>query len=464
MKVLNRLKDFGLKLSPDKCHFFKSSVKYLGHVVDADGVHTDPEKISALKSWPRPSTRKQLKCFLGFAGYYRRFIDGYSRIVKPLNHLTSGYWPPRKRGKMYKRERIQSPVNADSPFQDEWSPECEAAFKTIIERLTSAPVLAFANPKLSYILHTDASQSGLGAALYQEQEGKLRVIAYASRGLSKSEQNYPAHKLEYLALKWAVCEKFSDYLYGSDFTVLTDNNPLTYVLTSAKLDAAGHRWLAALSAYRFNIKYRAGSTNKDADGLSRRPHHLPHEDKAFLQEKERIENFKRHILNRPQEEIQNTVFSALCELHSVGSTSSEFCGGSEFPVLAECLAVDASSIPHSFVYSGQETIPGMSHKDWYRAQREDPSIKEIINCLGNGQRPNMSSVGHGFPEVRLLMREWNKLELRDGVLYTKRMDDGEINYQLVLPPQYRETALRGVHDDIGHLGLDRALHLARARF
>lgn len=109
----------------------------------------------------------------------------------------------------------------------------------------------------------------MGAALYQEQEGRLRVIAYASRGLSKSNQNYPTHKLEFLALKWAVCEKFHDYLYGCEFTVLTDNNPLTYVLTSAKLDAAGHRWLATLSTYRFNIKYRAGHANRDADGLSR---------------------------------------------------------------------------------------------------------------------------------------------------------------------------------------------------
>ncbi|KAK7882182.1 hypothetical protein WMY93_028356 [Mugilogobius chulae] len=213
MKVLNRMKNYGLKLSPEKCQFFQPSVKYLGHVVDAQGVHTDPNKVSALKDWPRPVNREELKRFLGFAGYYRRFVEGYSKIARPLNTLTAGYYPPRKRG--------------------------------------------------------------LGAALYQEQDGKLRVVAYASRGLSKSEKNYPTHKLEFLALKWAVCEKFCDYLYGADFTVLTDNNPLTYVLSSAKLDAAGHRWLAALSTFRFNIKYRAGRANGDADGLSRRPQQFP---------------------------------------------------------------------------------------------------------------------------------------------------------------------------------------------
>ena len=107
--------------------------------------------------------------------------------------------------------------------------------------------------------------------LYQGQQGFKRIISYASRGLTKSEKRYPPHKLEFLALKWAVSDKFKDYLYGSNFTVLTDNNPMTYVLTTAKLDATGHRWLAALTAFNFNIVYRPGKKNGDADGLSRLP-------------------------------------------------------------------------------------------------------------------------------------------------------------------------------------------------
>lgn len=134
---------------------------------------------------------------------------------------------------MYKRERITPLVSSNAPLGEEWTPECENAFRTLIKKLTSVPILAFANPQLLYVVYTDACCDGLGAALYQEQEGKLRVVTYASRGLSKSERNYPTHKLEFLALKWAVCEKFNDYLYGSSFTVLTDNNPLTYILTSA---------------------------------------------------------------------------------------------------------------------------------------------------------------------------------------------------------------------------------------
>lgn len=130
-----------------------------------------------------------------------------------------------------------------------------AAFETLIDRLMTAPVLGFADPKHPYILDSDTSTMGLGAALYQEQGGRLCIIAYASRGLSASESQYRAHKLEFLALKWSVTEKFHDYLYGASVVVVTDNNPLTYILTSAKLDAANHRWLAALSTFDFKLQY-----------------------------------------------------------------------------------------------------------------------------------------------------------------------------------------------------------------
>ena len=149
--------------------------------------------------------------------------------------------------------------------------EHQQAFQAIIEKLTSAPVLGYANYKLPYVLHTDASRQGLGAVLYQNQSEHRRVIAYASRRLSKTEKNYPAHKLEFFAMKWAITDKFKDYLYNSPFKVMTDNNPRTYVLTSAKLDATGSRWIAALASYDFAIHYKAGHTNRDADVMSHRP-------------------------------------------------------------------------------------------------------------------------------------------------------------------------------------------------
>lgn len=136
--------------------------------------------------------------------------------------------------------------------------------------LSSPPIIAYPNFSSPFELHVDASTSGLGAILYQKQDGKNRVFTYASR--AKSEHNYSAFKLKFVALKWAVTEKFSDYLALYHISVLTDNNPLTYILTSAKLDATGQRWASALGEYSFDITYKAGLRNADADGMSRYPH------------------------------------------------------------------------------------------------------------------------------------------------------------------------------------------------
>ena len=185
-----------MKLNLDKCQFAQTSVKCLGHVVCQEGVKTDPDKISAVQSWPRPDNFKKLKSFLGFAGYYRRFIKDYSRISRPLNDLTKLYEPVRKRRrkKSTKKKSKQHSDNNPSrpspntPFGENWSTACDAAFKELKEKLTMSPVLAFADYNKPFILHTDASTTGLGAALYQVQDdGSQQVIAYASRGLSKSE-------------------------------------------------------------------------------------------------------------------------------------------------------------------------------------------------------------------------------------------------------------------------------------
>ena len=140
--------------------------------------------------------------------------------------------------------------------------------------MANPPVLAYPDYSQPFILHADASKDGLGAVLYQVQDGKMRVIGYASRTLSPAERGYHLHsgKLEFLALKWSVCDHFRDYLYyAPHFTVFTDNNPLTYILTTAKLNATGHRWVAELADFDFSIKYRPGKIHKDADTMSRLP-------------------------------------------------------------------------------------------------------------------------------------------------------------------------------------------------
>ena len=146
--------------------------------------------------------------------------------------------------------------------------------ETLVDCLTSPPVLAFPDFELPFLLNTDASADVLGTVLYQQQHGKLRIVAFGSRSLSLSEKNYYFHsgKLEFLALKWAVTEKFRDYLYyATEFMVYSDNNPLTYVLCTAKLNATGHCWVSKLADFNFKIRYRPGKENGDADYLSRLP-------------------------------------------------------------------------------------------------------------------------------------------------------------------------------------------------
>lgn len=158
------------------------------------------------------------------------------------------------------------------------------------------------------------------------------------------------------------------------------------MLTTAKLDAAGHRWLGALSTYRFNIKYRAGSVNKDADGLSRRPQNPPEEDDAFLEEERAIGDLKWRLC-KETEVISTELLSAVCERHSF-VLSNNVSEASVSVVLAESLALNASSVSENFTTKGYETIPGMTRDDWYRAQREDSTLKRILSFMEQGQKPN----------------------------------------------------------------------------
>ena len=285
-QVFEKLAAAGLKLKPSKCEFFKTEINYLGHVVSREGIKTDDKKIEAIKNWPWPVTNTEVRSFLGFTNYYRRFIHKYSQIAKPLNLLITG----------------DSSKSKNKKTKVEWNESCEQAFERLKEICTQTPVLGYADYTKPFRLNTDASTEGLGAALYQKQEdGTERVIAFASRTLSKSERNYDAHKLEFLALKWAVTKKFHEYLYGGDFDVYTDNNPLTYVLTTAKLDATGQRWVAALANYNFDIYYRSGKTNADADALSRIPWRMFKVDEYG--DLEQLVPIKQVVLDRCQEEV-----------------------------------------------------------------------------------------------------------------------------------------------------------------
>ena len=301
----------------------------------------------------------------------------------------------------------------------------------------STPILAYPDYQLPFTLHTDSSTDGLGAVLYQKQDGKQRVIAYASRSVSKAESNYPAHKLEFLALKWAVCEKFHEYLYGTKpFEVFTDNNPLTYVLTSAKLDACGQRWVAKLANYNFSIKYRCGVSNTEADALSR--------------------------IKWPE---------ALSEMIDTDN------GCMDTHVINAILtgAVTKSSLIESVSYSS-DVIPTeldkntnkLSNINWMKEQRLDPNLGVIIRLIESGQLFKRKLQGKDSSELKSFLRNKRGLKLVKNVLYRKSYSDNSTTkktlWQLVVPKHFRERALFGCHDDVGHQGILRTLSLLRKRF
>jgi len=405
--VFQKVTESGMKLSPKKCHFCQPKVKYLGHIISSKGIETDPEKIDKVKNWLQPKDVEETRKFVSFASYYRRFVNNFAGIAKPLTDLLCGI-SNKKKGK-----KIKQVV----PWK--WGNEQQQAFDKLKEALVTPPILAYANYSLPFEIHIDASGYALGAILYQEQDGKKRVISYASRGLKVAERNYPAHKREFLALKWAICEKFHEYLYGSSFTVYTDNNPLTYVTTTAKLDAAGHRWLATLSAYNFTIKYKAGKHNIDADILSRLP------------EYKEISESSIHALSK----------AAITPY-----------------VTTVCMSLPCSS--DLVTYDDDDGDVASNTRLWRVRQREDSVISQFVTHVTNKTKPKYDIL---CSEGKLIFKEFKRLTIKRGILYRLVKQHGNDLYQLVLPSKYRQFAIKGSHDEMGHPGVDRTMSVLRDR-
>jgi RNase H-like domain found in reverse transcriptase/Reverse transcriptase (RNA-dependent DNA polymerase) len=198
-QVLERIKQAGLKLRPDKCQMLQTEVVFLGHVVSKDGVKPDPTNISKIIGWPRPQTTKQVKQFVATGSYYRRFVKDFAKIARPLNELT-------KKGKEF-----------------QWSDECEKSFNMLKEILTSPNIMGYPiNEGGQFILDVDASGTGIGSVLAQLQGGRERVIAYASRSLNKAERNYCITEKELLAAVYFI-QYHRQYLLGRKFLVHTDH-------------------------------------------------------------------------------------------------------------------------------------------------------------------------------------------------------------------------------------------------
>ncbi|KAL0551242.1 hypothetical protein IC582_010328 [Cucumis melo] len=242
--VLQTLRDNKLYAKFSKCEFWLKQVSFLGHVVSKAGVSVDPAKIEAVTGWTRPSTVSEVRSFLGLAGYYRRFVENFSRIATPLTQLT-------RKG---------------APFV--WSKACEDSFQTLKQKLVTAPVLTVPDGSGSFVIYSDASKKGLGCVLMQQ--GK--VVAYASRQLKSHEQNYPTHDLELAAVVFAL-KIWRHYLYGEKIQIFTDHKSLKYFFTQKELNMRQRRWLELVKDYDCEILYHPGKANVVADALSRKVSH-----------------------------------------------------------------------------------------------------------------------------------------------------------------------------------------------
>lgn len=224
-----------------KCEFWLERVGFLGHIVTAKGIEVDPSKVETVTNWPIPANVGDVRSFLGLDGYYRRFIEGFSKIAGPMTQLT--------------RKGVK--------FQ--WTKPCEQSFQKLKNILVLAPVLTIPDGSDGFIIYSNVSKHGLGCVLMQN--GK--VIAYASRQLKPHEKNYPTHDLE-LATVVQALKIWRHYLYGSKCEIYTDHKSLKYFFTQKELNMRQRRWLELVKDYDCTILYHPSRANKVADALSRK--------------------------------------------------------------------------------------------------------------------------------------------------------------------------------------------------
>ena len=244
--ILQRIQYAKLKLKPSKCQLLQKSVQFLGHVVSEHGISTDPKKVEDVKNWPVPSSVKEVRTFLGFASYYRKYVKGFAEIASPLHELCK----------------------KNVTFA--WSQMCDLSFLKLKELLTSSPILAMPVDGCKYILDTDASDHSMGAVLSQIQNGEEKVIAYASKSFNHMQRNYCVTRKELLAVV-NFLRHFKQYLYGQKFVVRTDHAALTWFKKSKDLIGQPGRWLEFMEEFDFDIIHRIGARHVNADSMSRIP-------------------------------------------------------------------------------------------------------------------------------------------------------------------------------------------------
>lgn len=300
-EVFTRLRRFNLQLQPPKCEFMRHEVNYLGHVITKEGVKPDIKKVECVVNYPTPSNAKEVKSFLGLVGYYRKFIQNFSKIAKPLTELL-------KQGQ---------------PFI--WTDLCQNAFNYFREILTKEPLLQHPDFNKPFVITTDASNIAIGAVLSQGKIGSDLPISYASRTLNKAKKNYNTTEKELLAIIWAT-KQFRPYLYGRKFTIVTDHRPLTWLFGVKDPGSRLVRWRLQLEEFDYEVVYKPGTQNTNSDALSRisittvtQEPEISGEYQKYIEEKSR-----QLILGKNIKEIAGDLFEAPGEYALSHCVSQDF--------------------------------------------------------------------------------------------------------------------------------------------
>ena len=418
--VFDCLHEHGFKLKPSKCEVFKLEINYLAHHVSRKGVLPSKKNLESIIQCPPPDTYTKVKSFVGLVGHYRHFIKGFAKIAAPLYDLTSGD------NKDKKSEHVDLP------------PEAREAFDHLKAACLQAPILSFPDFTKPFLLEMDASGRGLGAVLSQKQaDGWYHLITYASRVMNETEQRYHSNKQEFLALKWAVMEQFHEYLSPyrknrNEFVVHTDNNPLTYIFSSANLDAAGQRWVAHLASYNFSLEYQKGKDNTVADFLSRMNECLPDEE---------VQEYLNQIPHPGVKAVLNNAITPIEEHAEQGVRPT--------PDHQEC--------------SQEVTIGARPARlattnviDWKQEQKEDPVLYQVAKHL----RVPRDTFRTALLEVldkkatAAYVKAKEQLLIKNGLLYRKiwQGQANEVVFQFVVPQRHRGAALDGCHREAAHQG------------
>ena len=354
------------------------------------------------------------------------------KIAVPLYDLTSGE----------NKDKKSEPVTL--------TPEALEAFKTLKDKCVQAPVLAFPDFKKPFLLETDASGKGLGAVLFQKQDdGHYHPIEFANWALTETEQQYHSNKQEFLALKWAITEQFHEYLspYGknrNEFVVQTDNNPLTYIFSSAHLNAAGHRWVANLADYNFSSEYQRGKDNTVANFLSRMEDRLPEEE------------VNEQIAKIPEDGVRAVLDNACIPIMDRGEAA---------PIRAEV----GLHLPPAQAYLAETLTACPAHMttlhvtNWKQAQKDDPALNTVVKNLRSPLNQFNDALKHVLDQesIRAFVKARENLTMKNGLLYHKlRLKaTGEDVWHFVVPKTHRSVALDGCHHEAAHQGQHRSFSL-----